>query len=384
MGKHFLFEDREYKIAPRWQRRRGGPDSAETLSRMRPRRRRAGGGGGAIRKTDARQKCIVKTHYSDSMKAHEKQIKEYLAREGTDIDGSCAKLYGTDREEYKANMSARNFRIFISPQKGKEMDLEELTRTFEKKLEMDSGYKFYWQGANHYNTAHPHAHLLINGVDRNGREVRFSPDMIKTFMRENARDICTRRLGIRTEREMRMERDGLLRAARWTKFDEQIKGNSYEGKVNLDALPMKERIRYMERLDYLRGLGLCKFERGVYKLEQDWEETLRNAGRYETYLDARKSSPNLRMYRGEEGTISGTVKKIYKLDEDANENNAMVIEGKDGKSYYVPLYRQARMKRGGKWRAVEEGNRIRIVAHKNEKGRLSPNIYEEKKQGVSL
>jgi hypothetical protein len=27
-------------------------------------------------------------------------------------------------------------------------------------------------GVNHYDTAHPHAHLVVRGVDREGREVR--------------------------------------------------------------------------------------------------------------------------------------------------------------------------------------------------------------------
>jgi type IV secretory pathway VirD2 relaxase len=123
------------------------------------------------------------------------------------IDGSRAKLYGTDIEEYRQNMTDRNFRIFLSTQSDK-INLKDMTEKFVKKLEQQTGYAFYWQGANHYNTAHSHAHLLINENDKNGRKVEIPRDIVKTFMREYARDICTSQIGYRTAYEIAVEKEG--------------------------------------------------------------------------------------------------------------------------------------------------------------------------------
>jgi type IV secretory pathway VirD2 relaxase len=36
-------------------------------------------------------------------------------------------------------------------------------------MEAITGYSFHWMAATHTDTEHPHAHLLINGTDKNGR-----------------------------------------------------------------------------------------------------------------------------------------------------------------------------------------------------------------------
>ena len=189
--RHFLFEEKEYRINTRFRRKRNEQDSAQALARLLRNKspRHASCGGRGVRKTDARQKCVAKMQYSSSIDAHRLQLEHYLVREGTDRDGSRAKLYGTDLEAYKQNMVEKNFRIFLSPQSDR-VDLTDLTKRFITKLELQTGYKLYWQAANHYNTSHPHAHLLINGVDKNGKEITFPKDIVKTFMRETARTIC--------------------------------------------------------------------------------------------------------------------------------------------------------------------------------------------------
>jgi hypothetical protein len=38
-------------------------------------------------------------------------------------------------------------------------------------MEKVTGYSFIWMAATH--TDHPHAHLLINGTDKTGKDIRF-------------------------------------------------------------------------------------------------------------------------------------------------------------------------------------------------------------------
>jgi hypothetical protein len=392
--RHFLFETKEYRINPYFKRRKKERDSAVALSKllhrlMRRSRSGSGGGGnhggGFRRGADIRQKCVVKMQYSNSIRAHRRQLEEYLVREGTDIDGGRAKLYGTDPDEYRQNMDKKNFRIFLSPRSDK-INLKDLAEQFVKKLEQQTGYTLYWQAANHYNTAHPHAHLLINGKDKNGKEVEIPRDIVKTFMREYARDICTSQIGYRTSAEIAVDKEKELEARRFTKLDQRIKelgGDSF--KVNTGQI-YSDRERVLTRLENLRRLGMCNYDKGAYHLSDQWEENLRANARYNTFLAARTelkyADPSrLKVYSGEHGTITGKVTKIYRLDEDASDNHAVVIESPDGKTaYFVPLLNKPVMFFGKGKTSLSENESVSIKAHKSQRGRLTPLIF---KDGVS-
>jgi hypothetical protein len=380
--RHFLFEEKEYRINPKFRRRRNEPDSAQALARLLKLRssRHSGGYSGGIRKADLRQKCVVKMQYSNNLDAHRVQLEKYLVREGTERDGSRAKLYGTDIEEYRENMAERNFRIFLSPQSDK-VDLSALTERFVKKLEASTGYKLYWQAANHYNTAHPHAHLLINGKDKNGKEVEFPRDVVRTFMREYARDICTSQMGVRTRKDLELEKEQELTAGRFTPLDKRIKelcAGTF--RVNLDG-ETKDRERILARLAYLQKAKLCAYKGGGYKLSPRWEENLKANGRYNSFLKARallRHSPpsSLRLFSGLEGSVTGKVVKVYRTDGDASDNHAVVLEGLDGKAYFVPLFKKPEFRDGEKRSEVKEGDFISVRTYENQRGRLTPAIIK--------
>ncbi len=403
--RHFLFEDskKEYRFNPRYRRQRKEQDSAMALARLLRKFRSSSSSkktsfdnfikqSGGSRRADTRQKCVVKMQYSNSMASHKLQI-DYLSREGTDVDGGRAKLYGTDLEEYRKNMVDMNFRIFLSPQSDK-VNLNTLAETFIKKLEQQTGYSFYFQAANHYNTAHPHAHLLINGKDKNGKEVKIPRDIVKTFMRENACDICTEQLGHRTKAEIAIEKEMALTAGRFTRMDERIKSLCSGSSINLSHV-VTDRKRVLTRLEHLRKLGLCNYTNNAYQFTEGWEETLRTNARYNTFLQARGelkySNPmNFKVYSGEDGFIKGKVTKVYRTEDDASDNHAVIIECPDGKAYFVPLFKKPEMSVGkpraalvdGKIiykkdkAAVSEGDVVSIRTYENQRGRLTPVITQ--------
>ena len=405
--RHFLFEDKEYKINPQFRRRRiREQDPSRALSQLLRALNRSGGkkfgaaiSGSKIRSTDARQKCVVKMQYSSSVVAHRAQLEHYLTREGTNIDGGQAQLYGSNIEEYRENMSDRNFRIFLSPQ-SKKVDLKDLAQRFIIKLEYATGYKLHWQGANHYNTAHPHAHLLINGTDRAGKEVEIPRDIVKTFMREYARDICTSQLGSRSLQEIALEKEKELTARRFTRLDEKIKescGGTF--KVNLSGIanPL-QRERLLARVEALRKMKFCVYKDGHYRLSPRWEEDLRANGRYNTFLKARSElkysdAASLKVFSGSGGQITGKVTKVYRTDEDASDNHAVILEGVDGKAYFVPLFKTPEVRNAKRERDVSgdpdgkgtqhkrellrEGELVSIKTYENQRGRLTPLIYKK-------
>jgi hypothetical protein len=380
--RHFLFEEqKEYRINPQFRRKRNEQDSAQALARLlRQRSPRRASGGRGIRETDARQNCVAKMQYSASIEAHRLQLEQYLVREGTERDGSRARLYGTDIEEYKQNMAGKNFRIFLSPQSDK-VNLTDLTERFVKRLELQTGYKLFWQAANHYNTAHPHAHLLINGADKTGKEITFPKDIVKTFMRETARDICTSQLGIRTKEELALEKERELTSPRYTKLDRRIKELCFGGfRPNLEGLTVN-RERILARLEYLRKLRLCAYRDGGYTLSPRWEEDLRANGRYNAFLKARDglaySDPSrLNVYSGAQGQIAGKVTKIYRTDGDASDNHALVLESPDGRAYFIPLFKKPELRDGETRAALKEGDLVTVKTYESQKGRLTPLLFK--------
>jgi hypothetical protein len=379
--RHFLFEDQEYRINARFKRKRNEQDSAQALARLllNSSPRHSSGGRGGI-KIDARQKCVAKMQYSKSIEAHRLQLEHYLVREGTERDGSRAKLYGTDLTEYRQNMSEKNFRIFLSPQSDK-ANLTGLTERFVKRLELQTGYKLYWQAANHYNTAHPHAHLLINGVDKNGKEITFPKDIVKTFMRETARDICTAQLGTRTREELELEKERELTSPRYTKLDMKIKERCFGTyRVDLEGVTAN-RERILTRLEYLRSLKLCAYQDGGYELSPRWEENLRANGKYNAFLKARDSlaytNPSqLKVYSGVQGQVTGKVTKVYRTDEDTSDNHALILESPDGKAYFIPLFKKPELRDGERRGELKEGDLVTVRTYESQKGRLTPLIFK--------
>jgi hypothetical protein len=199
-------------------------------------------------------------------------------------------------------------------------------------------------------------------------------------MRETARDLCTGMIGQRTREEIALDRDKELSAPRYTRLDETITGLC-GGTFRLDPGRLatgKERI--LARLETLRKMKLCVYQDGEYRLSAKWREDLRANGRYNTYLESRRllryASPSeLRVYSGETGTVSGKVTKIFRLDGDASDHHAVLLEGLDGKAYFAPLLKKPEVYRGKEKAALAEGDLITMSVRENQRGRLTPVLF---------
>jgi hypothetical protein len=380
-----LFETKEYRINPSFRRSRKAQDSAAALAYFlrkfasRSSKKQKGGREISSRRPDLRQKCVVKMQYSKSMDAHRYQFEEYLIREGAGVDGGRAELYGTDTDEYKADMADKNFRIFLSP-KTNNYDLKNLAKEFIKKLEQQTGYSFYWQAANHYNTAHHHAHLLINGKDKSGREIDIPRDVVKTFMREYARDICTMQAGYRTKQDLALEKEQELEAPRFTKLDEHINelcGSALS--VNTKHI-YTDKDRVLTRLECLRKMGMCNYAESSYKFIPEWEGNLRANGRYNTFLKARQElkytdQAKLKVYTGETGAVTGRVAKVFKTEEDASDSHAVILETYDGRAFFIPLFKEPVIYDVKGKAKLKENDVVSIETYSSQKGRLTPLIF---------
>ena len=387
MAKHFIGVE-DYEISPTWKSPRKkrsslalGLTALYVLRKHCAGKKSSSGSGGRKYGTrtaiDTRQRCTVKMHYSKSMEAHKEQINRYLVKEGKGKDGNAPTLYGTSEVEYRKNMTDKNFRIFLSPSSNK-VPLETLAKTFIASLESQTGYSLFWVAANHYDTAHHHVHLLINGKDKDGKDVFIPPDVVKTFMRENARNICTSLIGSRTKEDMALERKGQLTANRYTILDDKIKEQLTDLKI-VPRLTTRDAESISMRLTHLQALHLCKFKDGQYIFVPEWESLLRTNGRYNAFLSARKTlvhteEQNLNLYDGSQGKVSGIVTKIFKTDE-VSDNHALVLESINGKAYFIPLYSKPR---------ISGGQIIEVIPERNQRGRLSPTLNKKSRTDLLI
>jgi hypothetical protein len=199
-------------------------------------------------------------------------------------------------------------------------------------------------------------------------------------MRETARGLCTLQIGGRTQRDLDLEKEKELVSPRFTKIDERIHILSVGSRITVGNL-LFEKERILARLETLKKLKLCIYENGGYTLKKDWQDDLRANGRYNTFLKAREglqyTKPSLmKIYTGEHGLVTGKVTKIYRTDDDASDSHAVVLEGIDGRAFFVPLLKRPEMhERGGK-SLLKEGELVTIKAHESQRGRLTPVFFK--------
>jgi hypothetical protein len=316
----------------------------------------------------------VKCRIGYDKQTHLKFISEYLPQlNKKQVEEKPALFGGESADSYLEHMAGKHFKFIVSPE-SQRVDNEALVRTLVKRLEKATGHRFRWLAACHTDTAHNHAHLLINGVDAGGREVPIDPPFIRHTIRDMTRQICTEMIGGRTPEEISASKQIAYKSARYCFIDKTIEERSRPGPAGESLVSAFDELTG-KRLDYLRSLGLARNAPGTehsYLLDKDWSETLKNIGRYNTYLNARnalllKGRKDLSLYTEQSGTIEGVVTKRYVMNDENSWANAVLVENeKLGKSWYVPLYKPPA-------RELENAP-IRCVPRKNQKGHLSPRL----------
>jgi hypothetical protein len=85
----------------------------------------------------------------------------------------------------------------------------------------------------------------------------------------------------------------------------------------------------------------------------------------------------MKIYSGEHGLVTGKVTKIYRTDEDASDNHAVVIESPDGKAYFVPLFKRPEIRDGLEKGLLKEGELVSVKTYESQRGRLTPVFFKK-------
>ena len=366
----------EDRLRPRIGRRQRDPDGAAS----------SGGGFRRLARRAARparvaiytppessRRCVIKSRYVTLGKgglAGMKRHLAYLERDGVERDGSPGRLYGADegfdRDAFRVPLPGeqRQFRFIVSPEDGDELDLKEFARRLMNQVENDLGRRLIWAAVNHHNTANPHVHIDVRGVDLDGREVRIDSDYIKQHMRWRAQEIVTRELGPRTDLEYSRAREEDIRAERVTVLDrflsEHIQPNGTVTLKRLLSRPGPEGRNCIARLQHLKTLKLAIEERpGVWRPADGWKESLARLGQEndrierlypivgEQAADYQFVDPKLPL-----STFEATV--IGKgLHDELSGQMFVAARAADDRGYYIPLRPEVA-------ESLQRGDRIRV------------------------
>ncbi|TPI11640.1 DUF3363 domain-containing protein [Mesorhizobium sp. B4-1-3] len=285
----------------------------------------------------------------------------YLRRDGVTRDGEEARLFGPERENAtggafaaRAEGDRHHFRFIISPDDALEMeDLKSFTHDLVAQMERDLGTRLDWVAVDHWNTQHPHVHLIVRGVRDDGEDLVISRDYIKEGMRDRARDLITQELGPRTDLDIRRSLESQVQSERWTQLDRQLLRDSRNtGLIDLAPSASLQPDEYhalkIGRLRRLEVLGLADHVgSGQWVISDKAEAVLRELGERGDIIK--------RMHRAltERGIERGSSSYVLAaesldtpifgrlidrgLDDELRGTAYAVVDGVDGRTHHIRL-----------------------------------------------
>lgn len=213
----------------------------------------------------------------------------YIQRDGVTRSGERGELYDgrsdvADGRAFleRAEGDRHQFRFIVSPEDGQSYDeLRSVTRRLMSQMETDLGTKLDWVAADHFNTGHPHTHILIRGKDDLGKDLIMARNYITDGVRERASDIVSFDLGPRTEREVSQSLQREVTADRYTTIDRWIlERRETDGRIRSDETSPERQSLITGRLKHLERLELATSDtKGHWQVSDDLEPALRQLGR---------------------------------------------------------------------------------------------------------
>lgn len=291
----------------------------------------------------------------------------YIQRDGTSHDGERGRLYSAT--ENRADGDAfldrgkddrHQFRFIVSPEDAAEIeDLTGHTRDLMRQLEADLGTKLDWVAVNHFNTGHPHVHVIVNGRDEMGEDLVINGDYLANGIRERASELATLELGPVTEIEQRRKLTAEIDQDRFTRIDRAMLNEAEGGALDLRHAPddrrgQEDRTLRIRRLGKLEKMGLATEQSpGVWELSDRLEPTLREMGErgdiVRTMQKAMRAEGHDRdpmsfqIHDTAPATpIVGRVVDKH-LSDELGENLTLVIDGIDGRTHHVSGVDQAKV-----------------------------------------
>ena len=279
----------------------------------------------------------------------------YLERDGAGKDKEPAEFYndvseGLDGQDWLQEHAdeRHHFRFIVSPEDGEKLqELKPFTRDLVSQMELDLETKLDWIAVDHYNTEHPHTHIVMSGKRDDGKDLVISKDYLSHGMRERGSAFLTRELGLQTEAELtaKLERETALRKV--TRMDRILmREMDRNGGINLDNL-RRNRPHYQKRLQTLRSMGLARNHYGgVWSVDDRLDVTLSALEKSDTIAvrieGAVRGAGLDRISAHEQGpfnynnAVHGRLLKVG-YDDELMDRRYAIIDGLDGRVHHFDL-----------------------------------------------
>jgi len=287
----------------------------------------------------------------------------YVQRDGVSKDGEAGKLYNktlddVDGEEFleQAKDDRHQFRFIVSPEDANELtDMKIFTRDLMAQAEKDLRTKLDWVAADHHNTDNPHTHIIVRGIDEDGRDLVIAKDYLSKGFRERASELMSAELGQRHDFEIEkaMQRETLQ--DRFTSIDRGLIRKIEDGVIDMRDNKLGQYSKFkreleLSRLTKLKEMGLAKeISTGQWQLSEKIEESLCSLGQRNDIIKTMHAQmarsgknpirSNYEILHPKEQPDKGIIGKLVGkgLSDEINDRYYLIVEGVDGKTHYADV-----------------------------------------------
>ncbi|MGD2134452.1 MAG: DUF3363 domain-containing protein [Maricaulaceae bacterium] len=278
----------------------------------------------------------------------------YIKRDGVERDGSPGRLYDAAIEDAEGRGFAERcredrhqFRFIVSPEDGGELaSLRPFVRGLMEQAERDLGTRLDWVAVDHYDTGHPHTHVVLRGVCDDGRDLVIPRAYISHGLRERAGALLTLELGPETELDVWRRRTNEIGQERVTRLDRKLRDLERNQVVRLDGV-RADRHLLSGRLQTLEKLALAVREGpAVWRLSSRLESTLNDLARQgDQFAILRRQLNKHGLQRpldagvwSSPGDPEGRIIALGVAEPDGFVERAYaIVDGLDGRARYVDL-----------------------------------------------
>ncbi|WP_417462960.1 DUF3363 domain-containing protein [Kordiimonas sp.] len=287
----------------------------------------------------------------------------YIQRDGVSKVQEPGQLYDASGDNADGGVflersegDRHQFRFIVSPEDAAELDdLKPFVRDLMKTMESDLGTKLEWVAVDHFNTGHPHTHIVLRGRDDQDKDLVIARDYMSHGMRRRASELLTLELGPQTEQEIRLKLERQVDQDRFTDLDRQLVRQAEDGVLDMrDGYEAGEgRFRQSVQLGRLRVLerrGLAdEIAPGRWRLSPELENTLRRAGERGDIIKTMHRS--LKTAGLDVGAVDYAIfdpgdprskpvigQIIHRgLHDELNDGHYILVDAADGRVHYVTL-----------------------------------------------
>jgi type IV secretory pathway VirD2 relaxase len=302
----------------------------------------------------------------------------YIQRDGVTREGAPGELYSAEHDTadgktfvQRCDGDRHQFRFIVSAEDGSEYpDLKPYIRRLMTQMEADLGTQLDWVAVDHFNTAHPHTHIMLRGVDDSGQNLVIAREYISHGIRERAAELVTLDLGPRTDQEIEARLRHDIGEERLTTIDRRLIRSMDADRIvgSADRDPFQQSLR-AGRLQKLASMDLAdNIGSGRWQLAEGLETTLRSLGERGDIIRTMQRELTARNLQrpwvgrslfgageADPEPITGMVIARGLADEH-RDRHFLLVDGVDGHAHYVDIGR------GDSVPPIPEGTIVRVSA----------------------